>query len=1225
VIASRRWLLAVTQMLAVWLMATPPAMAAESQQAGEWLLPRHDVRQSNFSPSLAQLHQPAVRWRLPVPSALSSLVAADVDLNGTEDLLTVTGGRLAAHTSSGTLLWQTPSLGLTSISGVGDLDGDGALDVVAVAGTAVYLLRLASGAVWWSTPPDDYGGIALAAVADFDGDGLLDLAVGDNAGPGAAFSSAIAIWRFAAGKPVLLAKTAMPGPDNHFPYGGGHQVLDVDGDEVADLLVAGYKRLGAFSGKTGAAVGLTPELPHLFLFLPVQRFVPKDQLPLLVWPASNGSGPVTQQQVGWYVLQQQGAELAIRWQYQAAIPAEEAVVLVHGSGADLDGDGLGELVVSHFADGVWRLRIYDLQTGAVLLTTGGAEWGGDPKSGPVLQGVVQQAGQTRLVVELQSSRVGQPFAPLHVASWSRSGGLGPSLDLGVGRWWGGNRKPVRDADARWKQPLLPLLALQDGQPTAGEWLVVRDVDEDGRADQLQALSPVGSVLVSGTLPPVTTLPGTRLAGKSLQIVLGNADGQVRVWDPNFALANDADNDGLADFVRRGMPNLNLLAGKWQANDPVPSLVLSTGSRLSAWQLAGAGPVVPPGLLWQQTPAGGIGSLNLADVTGTGDRVVIVGSVPPGLNLRLQSWDRQGQPGWQWSPPPLPLLRLASGVSSLLQHDVTGDGADDLLLTMTGQLPLVEPTLTATLWDGASRQSIWPADAGCSGISDNAFALDTWSNPVRAVASVYTERYSCDAQTGAVLAHTKGNPGGYGLPMPVDLDGEAPSEWLLGGSAGAVQAVAGATAAPLWTVEDKRLGGGTAALVPLANKAVHIQAIPAAAELQARAAKTGELLWTRVLVAGELWTPPNLPKHSVVVQRLVAVGGLSATASQPATGPVVLATTSDGWLYAVEVATGTLVWSWATGGSVGALAPVDVDGDGRLELVVGLPSGDLVALDGNVAAAPQTVRDVGTGPLADLALDLDQQESSAALVASWAAAPGASGYSARVIDDSGATVAGPVTTSATTARIDALYLQPGQRYRWAVSSYASVGADASFSAETVSDGVVIVDTSAPWWEAVRCTPACTLAATVPLQVSAVARDHTRLQRLDLRLTQQGAALPLAQESWPWLADRFDLAWSRSGLAPGQYTVRLTATDLADRVATAELAVVVCAPGQVVVGNSCAAPVSPPTSLNGSRRAARGCVAAPTAATGGWVVALAAAGAIGLGRRRSGRRPETSIQR
>lgn len=1224
-IARRRWLLAVTQMLAVWLLAAAPALAAESQQAGEWLLPRHDVRQSNFSPGLAQLQQPAVRWRLPVPSALSSLVAADVDLNGTEDLLTLNGGRLAAHTSAGKLLWQTPSLGLTYVSGVGDLDGDGALDVVAVAGTAVYLLRLASGTAWWSTPAEDYGAVALVAVADFDGDGLLDLAVGDNAGPGAAFSSAIAIWRFAAGKPALLAKTAMPGPDNHFPYGGGHQVLDVDGDEVADLLVAGYKRLGAFSGKTGAALGLSPELPHLFLFQPVQRFVPKGQLPLLVWSASNGAGPVTQQQVGWYVLQQQGAELAIRWQYQAAVPAEEAVVAVHGSGADLDGDGLGELVVSHFAAGVWQLRIYDLQTGAVLLTTGGPEWGADPNTGPVLQGVVQQAGQTRLVVELQSSRIGQPFAPLRVASWSRSGGLGPVLDLGVGRWWGGNRLPMRDADARWKQPLLPLLTLQDGQPTAGEWLVVRDEDGDGRSDQLQALSPVGSVVASGSLPPVTTLPGVRLAGESLQIVLGNADGQVRVWDPIFALANDADNDGQADFVRRGMPNLNLLAAKWQSSDPAPSLVLSTGSRLSAWQLAGAGPVVPPVPLWQQTPVGGIGSLNLADVTGQGERVAIVGSVPAGQNLRLQSWDRLGQPGWQWMPPPLPLLRLASGISSLLQHDVTGDGADDLLLTMTGQLPLVQPTLTTTLWDGATRQSIWPAEAGCGGVSDNAFALDTSSAPVRAVASVYTERYSCDAQTGAVLAKTKGNPGGYGLPMVVDVAGATPSDWLLGGGSGAIQAVDGATATPLWTAEDKRLGGGSAALVPLATKTVHIQAIPAAAELQARDAKTGELLWTRVLVAGQLWTPPDLPQHNVVVQRLAALGGLSATANQPATGPVVVAATSDGWLYTMDVATGALVWSWATGGSVGALAPVDVDGDGRLELVVGLPSGDLVALDGNVAIAPQAVRDVGIDPDADLALDLDQQESAAALVASWAAAPGALGYSARVIDDSGATMAGPLTTSGTTARIDDLYLQPGQRYRWAVSSYASVGADASFSAETVSDGLQVVDASAPWWEAVRCTPSCTLAATEPLQVSAVARDRTRLQRLDLRLSQQEATPPLAQESWPWLADRFDLAWSRSGLAPGSYEVRLTATDLAGRVATAQLAVVVCAPGQVVAGDSCVAPVSPPTGLNGSRRPARGCAAAPAAAAGGWTVVGAAAGAIWLGSRRRERRPGAPTRR
>lgn len=1219
--ARGRWRAALAALALV--SALPAAAATPGPQPGEWLMPRHDVRQSNFAPEHAKLAQPAVRWRIPIPSQLSAATAVDVDLDGQQDLLTINAGRLAASTLWGKILWQTASLGVNSVLGLVDLDGDGAAEVVVAAAHAVHVLGLNNGALRWSTPAGAYKSLGLAALADFTGDGKVDLAVASAAGPTALEKPAADIWSFAEATPTVAATTAMPGPDNLFPYGGHQQVVDVDGDEVHDLLVPGVQRLGAFSGKTGALLAASPLLAKLFVFLPVQRWRAPGSAapPLLVWPASNPGGGGPQQQVGWYVLQKQGGELAVRWAYQAADPASEAVAVISGSGGDWDGDGQGELIASRFSAGQWRLHAWDLPSGQTLTSLSGADLGGAAAGGPgpVLIGAFRHADQALLVVQLQADRTSVLQAPLRLLKWSRAGGFVELADLGVGRWWPGNRPAVDDGVTAWKTALLPLRSLQTGQESP-ELLILRDADQDGALERLDRLqwSAAGVQSLTSQLLPASAVP-IQVAGAAsgLRLILAGVDGQVTAWDHQLKLVNDANGDGKADLMRFAAGQVYPLVGRWKAGDSAPSLVMAVGPQVAAYALAAAGPGKPPAEVWRRFYPSAVHTLNLLDSDGDGAREVIAGLQPAAQTVQLRALSSSGEALFQWSPPP-PLMAWNTAAPGLLAHDVDGDGAEDLLLRMAPQQPGAAAVLRTSLWSGKSQALTWTTGP-CGELSDAHMSLDLSAQPPRAVAAPYTSRISCDALTGKLLAGAENQAGGYGVPMVAELNGAAPAEIVLGGPALTLQALDGATLAQLWSAADKRCYHSPAALLASAGQTVSLQLAGAAAEVQARDAASGKLLWARVLVGKQAWPAETAPAHAVSALRLAVLGGLDGPGE-----PAAIVSTSEGLLYALKVSDGSVIWTMETFGTVSALVPADVDGDGALELLVAMPNGELVALDGNVATAPQAVLDVAAGSPELGSSDIDLQEETTVIAARWTPVANAQGYVARLVDDNGAQLVPATAATAPSLRVEDLYLQPGRTYRWAVASHASQGADASFSSETWSDGVTVVDQSPPWFGALACQPACAVLPGTPIAVSGYAYDRTRLAQVgaELRDNASASTAPLSAALWPWLATVYPIHWQGALPGPGTYTLKFTAQDLAGHSASAAVTLQVCATGQVVKGNVCGLPDPPapkPVVVDGTE--VEGCGAATGGGRGVGGLAALLAGvvlAVWATRRRAGQR-------
>ena len=169
-----------------------------------------------------------------IAGSISGLGVADVDGNGTLDVVAQAGGRTAFHLGRGDGTFQSgacdaaPQLPCIVTDGrevsFGDLDTDGRLDVVTGFGSLVVHLGTGGGRFETVLRTEPTGDAYL--VVDLNGDGIPDL-VGDSA-------SRILLGL---GDGTFESAVSLPALSN-----GGYEGLahgDVDGDGVTDLLAAG--------------------------------------------------------------------------------------------------------------------------------------------------------------------------------------------------------------------------------------------------------------------------------------------------------------------------------------------------------------------------------------------------------------------------------------------------------------------------------------------------------------------------------------------------------------------------------------------------------------------------------------------------------------------------------------------------------------------------------------------------------------------------------------------------------------------------------------------------------------------------------------------------------------------------------------------------------------------------------------------------------------------------
>ncbi len=1169
---------AAVVLLAMTLGLTAVAFAAPLDRF--WPMSHHDVRRTNHSPASGAIATPVTIWRYFLGGAPVQPLAHDVDLDGAQDVLSLEGGRAVARTISGKVLWETAPLGATRFAGVADLTGDGTPEVVVISSIAAYALSAQTGKVLWTSPAGLFSQLAYAAVADFDGDGTSDLALADNGGAGLSASPATHVYRFV-GAVTETAKTTLPMPGVDVAGAGGQMTMDIDGDGLADFLVPGVEHLFGFSGKTGALLAKSDALPHMTYAYTsgVSRPAKDGGAPWLVFSADYATNDAKHSLRGVYVLRRVDTALVVQWSMAEADVAGH-VRLLPGAVGDLDGDGLEEVILARLAQGVWTVEARDLATGTVLATLdAGATWlSASAGQTPQLLGLLRlgASGPAALQVSLQAGADTARFAPLRLVRFSRKAGFALMADLGVGELSAASVLPASEADQAAKEPLRPALPLTAGAQPGTELAVLSDLNGDLHADQMALLrialpDPAGAA-VSPVL--LATLPMTgdgHLAltlaapGGTRRLLLALADGHAPVLDAGLKLLNDLNGDGQADLTYGAPANPQISVAPVHDKDALPRVTVSVGDTVTALDLSTAGPMTAPSVAWTARPGGAVAA-SPADVDGDGAREILVRHRPLGGSATLSALSPAGKTLWSYVQPEGPFTWL--GDITFATADVDSDGCEDAIAMWTSPTGFAANTPYTNIISGKTGKALWPLHAPCSALFESSLSLDDTVKPPRLLSSEYHDRFACDSLTGEIIQDVKGKQASYGVSMLADLNGDGLLDTVIGEGGAGIEAEQAPDLTTLWFAPDEHLFYQAAALVPV-EKVWHVASLTEVSSVvTVRNATSGKILWQKAFVDGASWPPEAAPAGSHTAAGLVSVADLTGKGH-----PSLLFRTSQGMLYAVDATSGAVDWVLDWGGTFGDPIPADLDGDGLLEILVSFSDGYLYAIDQGTLGQPAWVREnAGTPALTD-AEDIDVQEDASAVHANWAAVPGASGYSVRILDDTGAAVTGALDVGpATSATVPDLYLQTGVHYLTSVAAYISSGPQAGWSPATLSDGFAVVDQSPPLITAWTAQPAALLPGTSST-LSAHLVDKTRLASWSLQVQAPDGKIVGAKSATVAQA-AIDIAWTWTAadaagkpLPAGDYTATLVVLDGAGHVATATTILYLCGPGEQPDGAVC----------------------------------------------------------
>ena len=1019
-----RWIALVTVALSANLSSTARA---------DWPVARHDAQRTGATDGTSNITKPAVYWRTYLGGTIAptGMLVLDVDGDGTNEVVFVTGGTVVAKRPDDSVVWRTPPVGIAGLIGASDLDGDNTIELVATSGDHVYVIALASGAFSWVEPDGEMGALGGVRMGDLSGDGLPDLLIEESACGGVNSGNPGFVYGFANGFASPTLHWTLPSR----PHCGSRAttLADVDGNGALEVILGSSTGYSMLVGATGGAYASTPALGTYMdraSCLPIDiDQTPGDELfcVMNLNPAPGQGGRKV------FVLRYTGAAFDVLWQQPLGDQDGGDLAVDPAGVVDLDSDGALEVLASGMsAAGVWTTHVLDAMTGATLATLPAHRTVGGAAIGASGEQVLLTIADTTL----HGSRFMRTGAPAVTPLWTlpdRAVAFQPDWDR-VRVTTFASRQLLFDQDADGVLDLLTYKA------SAGSALACHSVGS-------------GNPVLRGTytFPPNTDPMATWITppiNRTFdQIVFGSNDGWLSILDRDLKTTlGETPGMRIGGYYSGSGGSLSRapVAGSLDGNAAQAIVVPDSRQALMRFNAAEASNTVPPLPVWAKPH-------------------VRTGTIVPGLD--------SGEPGIAcWgvqepitSPPSYYVAAIHAGGSSIWEEPVPRTPVHDVVgaeMSLSAVPDLVFQTFDQDTYShtralyGATGALLWNAPPVLISWGLQPLAAAPWNGDgFWDVFSVENELRVYSGYNGSILG-SNSTFFAYFLPTIYDVDGDGQPEVTLHGGYYPARTFDTDLNTPIWvgTDDDRPYPYGAIAACPLAPVLIEGSSQhPSRLKITQLSGAGAGTYQTFVLASGQKFpTEADAEAAGVLQGRL---GNVTVSASLDGDSqPTALLGSTDGWLYALHPCDGQMLFAHAFEAEVGEPVLADTDGDGNDEILVSVADGFLYGLRQETLPAPAWVWDTDpdTGATnADVSYVFTQDKLSA----KWAGVPGAVTYEMVVVDAEHQILTSPDWVdvgAATEASITGLPLVNGASYTVGIRAVSAAGR----SPDTASNGVTV---------------------------------------------------------------------------------------------------------------------------------------------------------------------------
>ena len=908
---------------------------------GDWKQWRGNPQHTGYQSLAGKIRTPSVRWRYRLGGRVGQeqAVLCSIPGHGGDQLLIAPTGQLAAYTLDGTPVWQRRMSFDISLLGCWDLAADGRTEVVAAtggdSGGQIHVFDAANGALLWTSPatPGDVGAVKIVQLDDSPALELLWLP---------ATSSTLRAYSFSTGvaQPRLLWSS---------------EIADFISDPYtySSLAVTG----GPAAGRRVVISGARHQIPLIVLEASTGSEVTRRVYTEAQGVESGGFGQLLQlrdvdgtgelqviaiaeyssaQQYMFQGVSRTSLENTSDMQMLDTRPV--GLHYARGSVGAFDQDRPDEILVSKFDPDARRndllmLSSIDLSIKATLpnfYLVAIADLG--DSQGPFVIGLPGVSSETPSGLE-----------PLVAVRYNGS-------EFRQTAWLPGTARLAQLLPRSFDDPAMdnagasPVLL----KSAAGSSILLQRASRSAGPRDILDLTDVAS---GGSLASYAR-PGTSLdllvvrsssSPADARIVVGGTDGEVVFLD---GLLRPVRSVLAGGYYRNQAANAHAyeVAAIADLDGTGANKILAIDSRNRVLELSDAGPGATPAgrVFWD---SGGTQELLVLPWSRGGSRVLLQS---PGLGAwMLNLLDSSGAAVWS---RPLP---AGDGIPIGFNFGRFHDSAQaDIVFSCGSNASFPRPTCA---WDGATGSSLWRSPAGT--YWDGTLAV--WDFNKDGFDDVVS---NFNLYKGGIISGRSGAPIGpptvlpqyqdlesvdyNGAPMVVGDDGATTDFVNAGDNAHLALLVA--------TPNAGSLAVTTAWADPQRRPDDQRYSMPAAAPdsggkwLLGVGSQSG--LFDAVNPDGTTAWSVSLWNGAVLDDGLPRQNPLSSVLAMDVAGngqPSFVVGGSDGWLYALDARTGTLVWSLDLGAPVGDPIAADVDQSGFSAIVVPSADGYLYAI-GNTA-------------------------------------------------------------------------------------------------------------------------------------------------------------------------------------------------------------------------------------------------------------------------------------